>query len=374
MFRELKFTLPVIVIPMIVLIPILLGGYWSFFALLFTFGAIPFLELFMSGTEENLSKEEEQIERKKRFYDFLLYALVPTQFVMIFIYGWKISALNLQWYEYIGSTIALGIACGVIGINLGHELGHRAKAFEQNLAKALLLSSLYMHFFIEHNRGHHKNIATPLDPATSRLNEPIYSFYVRSIRDSWKSAWELEENRLKKINKAFFSWENEMLRFMVYQVAFLVLLLAVFSITGAQGIYSGLAVLAGFVVAAFIGALLLETVNYIEHYGLLRKEISPGRYEKVKPHHSWNSNHSLGRLLLFELTRHSDHHYNSGRKYQILRHFDDAPQMPTGYPGMMIAALIPPLWFKIMNKQVEIHKATFSEEYVKALEEPAEMA
>lgn len=374
MWRSLKYTLPAIILPIIVAIPIWFGGVWSFFAVIFAFGFIPFVELFVSGSKDNLTKEQEQEERKNRYYDYLLYSLVPIQFMLIAFYGWRISQLNLEWYEYLGMTISLGVSCGVVGINLGHELGHRAKKYEQQLAKALLLSSMYMHFFIEHNRGHHKHIATPLDPATARLNEPIYTFYIRSIRDSWKSAWELERGRLAKAGKPFFSWENEMVRFQVFQIGFLVLLFGLFSVVGAGGVLSGLAVTLGFLGSATVGFLLLETVNYIEHYGLLRKEVSPGRYEKVKPHHSWNSNHTLGRLLLFELTRHSDHHYNAGRKYQILRHFDDAPQMPTGYPGMMITALIPPLWFKIMNRQVELHKATYTEDYVKSLEEPVEMA
>lgn len=374
MFRELKYAFPVIVLPVIVAVPILVGGWWSFFTVLFAFGFIPFVELFISGSTDNLTKEEEQVERKKRYYDYLLYLMVPTQFALVLLYCWKVSAANLLWYEYVGLTFALGVACGVIGINLGHELGHRAKTYEQNLAKALLLTSMYMHFFIEHNRGHHKHIATPLDPATARVNEPIYKFYWRSVKDSWLSAWELERDRLRKLSMPFFSWENHMIRYQVYQLGFVAFIFIAFSLIGGHGLLSGMIATLGFLGAATIGFLLLETVNYIEHYGLMRKEISPGRYEKVKPHHSWNSNHTLGRLLLFELTRHSDHHYNAGRKYQILRHFDDAPQMPTGYPGMMIAALIPPLWFKIMNRELEKHKERYSEDYVAQLEEPVEMA
>lgn len=373
MWRELKFIIPVILIPTVVAVPIWLGGVWTLFSVLFVFGLIPFGELFLSGTTENLTKDEEQEERKKRLYDFMLYILVPIQFGLVAYYCYRITTPGLVWYEYLGMTLALGLSCGIVGINVGHELGHRSKKYEQQLSKALLLTSLYMHFFIEHNRGHHKNIATRLDPATSRLNEPIYTFYYRSIVDSWKSAWELENHRLQKIGKPFISWENEMLRFQVIQIAFVVSIFVAFSIIGPQGILSGLIASVGFVFSAFFGALLLETVNYIEHYGLERNEISPGRFEKVKPHHSWNSNHSLGRLLLFELTRHSDHHYNAGRKYQILRHFDQSPQMPTGYPGMMLVSLIPPLWFKIMNPRVEQHRHGLEENY-NNLEEPTEMA
>lgn len=363
MRNALKFTLPVFLIPFLVISGIDLGGWWSFYTIIVAFIFIPFLDLFFEGTEENFSAEEEAIERKNGWYDYLLYFIVFMQYFMVLFYGYRVSQLNLVWYEYIGMTVTLGFACGVFGINLGHELGHRTKRYEQNMAKSLLLTSLYMHFYIEHNRGHHKNIATPLDPATSKLNEPIYKFYVRSITGGWASAWHLENHRLKKSGISFWSFQNEMLRFQIIQILYLAGLFLIFSILGPYGWKSGLVVVVGAIGAAAFGILLLETVNYIEHYGLLRNEISPGRYEKVKPIHSWNSNHTLGRLLLFELTRHSDHHYNAGRKYQILRHFDQSPQMPTGYPGMMLVSLFPPLWFKIMNPQVEKHREKINTEF-----------
>ncbi|HUH75159.1 MAG TPA: alkane 1-monooxygenase [Chitinophagales bacterium] len=357
-----KFTLPVIVLPFLVISGILLGSWWSFYPIGVAFVLIPLLDIFFEGTEENFTAEEEALERKNDWYDYLIYFMVPMQFMMLMLFAFRIAQLNLQWYEYLGMTMTMGFACGVFGINLGHELGHRTKKYEQNMSKSLLLTALYMHFYIEHNRGHHKNIATPLDPATSRLNEPIYKFYFRSITGGWASAWHIENHRLKKLGISFWSYENEMLRYQFIQIFYLVGLFAIFSLFGPFGWESGLIVVLGAIGAALFGILLLETVNYIEHYGLLRNEISSGRYEKVKPIHSWNSNHSLGRLLLFELTRHSDHHYNAGRKYQILRHFDQSPQMPTGYPGMMVVALIPPLWFKIMNPQVEKHRERVSME------------
>lgn len=352
MAREIKYFIPVILLPAIVLVSLYFGGYWSFFTIAFAFGLIPVLEFFLTGNTDNLSKEEEVVERKKLSYDLMIYALVPIQYGLLVYFLYRVSFTPILWYEMLGMTIAMGIACGVLGINVGHELGHRSNKFEQVLAKALLTTSMYLHFFIEHNRGHHKNIATRLDPATARKGENLYAFYIRSIRDSWKSAWELERHRLAKAGLPFISWHNEMLRYQAYQVLFVAVIGVAFGWTG----------LLAFLVAALIGALLLETVNYIEHYGLERKEISPGRFEKVKPHHSWNSNHSLGRLLLFELTRHSDHHYNAGRKYQILRHFDQSPQMPTGYPGMMLCALIPPLWFHIMHQKLAEHAATYRDD------------
>lgn len=363
-WKETKYILPIIILPLVALISFYGLSYWSFFTGLFAFGLIPALEFFLKGNTINLSEEEEKVVRKQFYYDFLLYLIVPIQYGLLFIYLWRVSHVDLTWYEFIGLTWAMSIACGVLGINVGHELGHRTKKFEQFLSKSLLLTSLYMHFYIEHNRGHHKNIATNLDPATSRLNEPVYTFFFRSVKDSWLDAWKLEAHRLTKTKQNFWNpIHNEMLRYQLIQIAFCVLIFVAFGWIG----------LLGFVLAATGGFLLLETVNYIEHYGLQRKEISPGRFEKVKPHHSWNSNHELGRILLFELTRHSDHHYNAGRKYQILRHFDKAPQMPTGYPGMMLIAMFPPLWFKIMNPLVEIHNATVTDDYVKSLEIPVEI-
>jgi alkane 1-monooxygenase len=213
------------------------------------------------------------------------------------------------------------------------------------MSRILLLSTLYMHFFIEHNRGHHKNVSTEDDPATSRYGETLYGFYVRTIRDSWLSAWRLEADRLGKEGLPFWSWRNEMLRFQVIQLAFV----------SAIYLFFGFFVLCHFLAGAAIGVLLLETVNYIEHYGLMRKKTGD-RYERTLPAHSWNSNHPIGRLLLLELSRHSDHHFMANRKYQILRHFDNSPQMPTGYPGMMLLALIPPLWFRVMHRQIDKYR------------------
>jgi alkane 1-monooxygenase len=209
------------------------------------------------------------------------------------------------------------------------------------MAKALLLTSLYMHFYIEHNKGHHKHVSTPEDPSSARKWEPIYLFYFRTISKGYLSAWKIAAEEQAKKGKPFVHFSNQMLIFQLLQVVFLVLLL---------NFFGGMATLL-FLAAAGTGILLLETVNYIEHYGLQRKKTESG-YERAMPEHSWNSSHILGRLMLFELSRHSDHHYLASRKYQVLRHHDEAPQMPTGYPGMMLLSFIPPLWFSIMHKRM----------------------
>lgn len=347
--RALKYTF-VWVTPAVVLFSLSQLSYWSFAALFFVFGIIPFLELFSSGSPRNLQQAEEEMAKHDKTYDYLLYSLVPLQYLILLYFLFQVSRENLPLSVTIGLVTAYGMSCGVLGINAAHELGHRSTKHEQFMSKMLLLSTLYLHFFIEHNRGHHKNVATDEDPASSRLGESVYAFYVRSIRDSWLSAWNLEAQRLQKKNLPFWSWHNEMLRFQVIQAALLGIIMLVF----------GLKTLAAFISGAIIGVILLETVNYIEHYGLRRKK-KGNRYERTLPVHSWNSNHPLGRLLLLELSRHSDHHFVASRKYQVLRHHNDSPQMPTGYPGMMLLALIPPLWFRVMHKRIQQFRETVSQ-------------
>src|SRR5215207_3245235 len=210
------------------------------------------------------------------------------------------------------------------------------------MAKSLLLTSLYMHFFIEHNKGHHKRVATPEDPSSARYGEMLYLFYFRSIVFSYASAWAIANRDTEKKGFNKYSLRNEMIQFHFIQFLFVAAIFFIF------GWIAGLL----YLVAGVQGILLLETVNYIEHYGLERRKIAEGKYERAMPGHSWNSNHVIGRVMLFELSRHSDHHYLASRKYQVLRHHDQSPQMPTGYPGMMLLATLPPAWFYVMNKRV----------------------
>lgn len=335
-------------VPVLVYFSMSNNGLWTYSALIFVFGFIPVLEFVFTGTEENMNAIEEELALKNKAYDYIIWVLVPIQVALLYYFLIRIGDDTLLLWEKIGIMMAFGISCGVLGINAAHELGHRSTKHEQLMSKILLCTTLYMHFFIEHNRGHHKNVSTDEDPASSKYGETIYAFFIRSIRDSWLSAWHLEKERLAKTNQSFWSLHNEML---VYQIIQLVLVVLI-------GFMFGGEVLLWFLAAAIMGFTLLETVNYIEHYGLRRKKVNDKHFEPVLPIHSWNSNHALGRLLLLELTRHSDHHYKSTRKYQVLRHFDDSPQMPAGYPAMMILAFVPPLWFKVMHKQIARYRAT----------------
>jgi alkane 1-monooxygenase len=250
---------------------------------------------------------------------------------------------DLSVWDRAGRIGAMGILCGSFGINVAHELGHRVNRFEQFLAKSLLLTSLYMHFFTEHNKGHHKRVATPEDPSSARYGEMIYTFWFRTVIMGYLSAWHIANEECIKKGRSPLSIHNEMIRFQLIQLSLMALIYWAF----------GGWVLLYFLAAAGMGILLLETVNYIEHYGLQRKATGEGKYERAMPEHSWNSDHMIGRLFLFELSRHSDHHYLASRKYQILRHHDEAPQMPTGYPGMMLLSLLPPAWFAVMNPRIK---------------------
>lgn len=312
-------------------------GYTLYITTITAFGIIPIIELF-------LQPRTGQYEVKHAFLNnLLIVGLVPLHLYLVYTYINLVTFNELTVAEYIGAWLTLGLLCGVYGINVAHELGHRKEKGYQILAQTLLATSLYQHFFIEHNRGHHKRVGTLSDPATARKNETLYQFWYRCITQSFISAYKLEKQRLRNKNTPVFSWNNQFLRFMIVE---LTLLISIALIWGWVGVFF-------FVASAIFGMLLLETINYIEHYGLFRNEIANGVYERVNETHSWNSDHVLGRALLFELSRHSNHHENSSRAYYELESMEDSKQLPTGYPGTMILAMIPPLFFKVMNRHLD---------------------
>jgi alkane 1-monooxygenase len=318
-------------------------GTWSWATVILAFGIFPILDTLLPASSQNYTSKQEAYRLKNRFFDILLYICAPICLILIFFYFSAIQKGGMTNFEVVGLTFSIGIVLGALGINVAHELGHRNGKWDQFLAKVGLLPVLYQHFFIEHNRGHHKHVSTDMDPATAKKNEWVYSFFFRSIMGQYFGAWRLEKERLSKKRLPIFSWQNEMICFTIYQTLYLLAIVLIF----------GLKVLPFAFAIALIGVLLLETINYIEHYGLRRKMLPNGRPERVLPKHSWNSDHEMGRIVLFELTRHSDHHYLASRKYQVLRHMDESPQLPTGYPGSMLMALVPPLWFYVMNKRLE---------------------
>jgi len=333
-------------VPVLIFFSLWNDSILAYSALFFLFVIIPVIELFTSPDTTNLGSSQEQAAKSTFFYDGLIYFFVPIQFFLLFFFLFKMSLVSELNYVAIGHIIAMGLSCGIFGINVAHELGHRNTWYEKFFSKALLMTSLYMHFFIEHNYGHHQNVSTDIDAASARKGESIYAFYLRSILFGWISAWYIEDKLLNRKGKNFFSIHNEMILFSFIQLFFLAVIYY----------FLGLWPLLGFCFSALIGILLLETINYIEHYGLRRRIKENGDYERTMPIHSWNSNHPIGRILLFELSRHSDHHYIASRKYQLLRHFDESPQMPTGYPGMMLLCLVPPFWFRFIHKKISAYK------------------
>ena len=329
--------------PLMAIIGLEWRGWWSPGSFYIAFVLIPVVEIFFKGTDKNLDDAQKELKSNQSFFNYLLYLNVPLLYFVLIYSFFVVKNNDFSRMEGIGMILNVGVVLGTLGINVAHELGHRQHKFDIILSKILLIPSFYMHFYIEHNLGHHKHIATPKDPATALLNENVYFFWIKSVFKSYLNAWKLEAKRLSKNNFSFWSFHNQMIQFVIIQVIYLIVIYY----------FGGMKCLIFLFLSGLVGILLLESVNYIEHYGLLRKIMSNGKYEPVMPKHSWNSNHELGRIFLYELTRHSDHHYKSTIKYQALSHHDESPQLPFGYPGAILIALIPPIWFSIMNKKVQ---------------------
>lgn len=348
-FSDFKY-LAAFIIPFLVYLSISFDYVTSFAAFIFAFVLVPFIEPFFKKSEKNLSYEEKAHKEVDFFFDLLLYLNIPVVFILLYLLADKLSQGTSTPIEVMGYVLSYGTMLGACGINVAHELGHKNSVFSKVSAILLLLPSFYTHFFIEHNRGHHKNVATPEDPATARKNENLYSFWIRSTLGSYRHAWELEFRRLAQRSLPKWHMSNQMLLFSILQLAYSVVLIMVF----------GLSIFLILAATGVVSFLFLETINYVEHYGLMRKKLSSGRYERVQPWHSWNSNHHLGRIILYELTRHSDHHYLANKKYQLLDHHSSSPQLPFGYPSSMLISMIPPIWFRIMNPRISAYEGHIS--------------
>jgi alkane 1-monooxygenase len=293
-----------------------------------------------------------QLENDK-YYRYCTYAYIPCQYASLVLAAYLFTAHDLSWLGYhgplplaakIGLVLSVGVFGGV-GINAAHELGHKKDALERWLSKITLAQSCYGHFFIEHNRGHHVRVATPEDPASARMGEGLWTFLPRTIWGSLRSSWHLEAQRMRRLHKSVFNLRNDVINAWLMSVLLWAVLLGVF----------GLALIPLMVIQAVFGAVLLETVNYLEHYGLARQMSAPGRYERCTPAHSWNSDHLVTNIFLYHLQRHSDHHAHPTRRYQVLRSHDGAPNLPSGYASMICLAYFPPAWRKVMDPRVLAH-------------------
>ena len=329
-------------IALLAFIGISIGGFYNYLAVIFTFIFIPLLEILVKKSDEKYSEEEKKNRLLDPFFDLLLYLNIPIVFG-IFFFSIDKLAFTSSLSDIVGIILSASIVMATNGINVGHELGHRKSIIARTCSKLLYLPSQYMHFYIEHNFGHHINVATPEDPATARYKQTLYSFWITSVTRTYISAWKIQLRLLRVSKKSFLSIKNDMIFYTLFQILFLLFIYYNF------GLY--LTILS--LVMSVVSFLFLETINYVEHYGLLRKKELSGRYERVKPHHSWNSNHTIGRIVLYELTRHSDHHFKSSKKYQVLESLEDCPHLPYGYPTSILLSLIPPVWFRIMNPLVK---------------------
>ncbi|MFV8320771.1 alkane 1-monooxygenase [Mycobacterium sp. 23] len=314
---------------------------------------LPILDTFFGADDQNPPDEVIAYLENDRYYRYCTYAFIPFQMVSLIVACYLWSADDLSWLgisgglgliSKIGVMATMGVIGGV-GINTAHEMGHKREDLERWLSKVTLAQTLYGHFYIEHNRGHHVRVSTPEDPASARFGESFWMFLPRSVFGSLKSAWELEKTRMGRLGKSPWSIQNDVLNAWVMSVVLFGVLTVAF----------GWQVLPFLIIQAAYGASLLESVNYLEHYGLLRQKTSSGRYERCAPVHSWNSDHIVTNVFLYHLQRHSDHHANPLRRYQTLRSMDGAPNLPSGYASLVGLTYFPPFWRKLMDHRVIEH-------------------
>jgi len=330
-------------LPPLCALPYLAGsGTWVLWIpMLVLYGAVPILDRLLGQDESNPPEILVPELESDPYYRVLTYLAVPLHFLTLLGGAWLAATQPLPWHALLALSLSVGLVSG-LAINTAHELGHKNTALEQALAALVLAPAAYGHFTIEHNAGHHSEVATPEDSASARMGESIYRFALREIPGGIRRAWRLESRRLDKQGQQPWSTGNRILRNYALSGVLFGGLLSAF----------GPAILPFLVVQTAFAWWQLTSANYIEHYGLLREKKANGRYERCQPRHSWNANHIFSNLILFHLERHSDHHANAGRRYQSLRHFDNLPQLPSGYFGMFLAAYIPPLWRRIMDHRV----------------------
>ena len=340
--QKLKY-LAVYILPLSVYISFTSTGWLTWLPAILFYGVLPIVDILLPLDTANFEDKIAADLKNEKLYDWMLYLVVPIQLFFLVYFLMTIQHTSFGTIEFFGRLNAMGMMCGILGINVGHELGHRSNRLEQFLGEVLLLTSLNTHFLPYHNAGHHLHVATPKDPATAAKGELLYTFWFTSHFGSYFQAWQIENNARKRQNKPVISLHNRMVSYSIISILLL----------GIIYYFFGFFTLLSFIAAASIGIGLLETINYIEHYGLLREKNERGKYEPVRHHHSWNSDHIMSRAVLFNLSRHSDHHYNGSKKYQILKSMPTSPQMPTGYSGMVMLAFFQPLWFAVMDRKLE---------------------
>ena len=314
---------------------------WLLLSIVLNYGLGPLFDWLLGEDRHNPPDEVVMQLDRDRYYRYLTYAAVPLHYVSLLGVAWYASSRDLSLFGFVSLAIVAGLTAG-LAINTGHELGHKNSLLERALARIVLVLPAYGHFTIEHNRGHHKNVSTPLDPASARMGESIYRFALREIPGAFREAWLIEKDRLQARDKPVWHPSNQVLQSHALSLALISALVIAF----------GWAMLPFMLIHTLFAYWQLTSANYVEHYGLLREQDQSGRYERCQPHHSWNSNHIFSNLVLFHLERHSDHHTHPLRRYQSLRNYDDLPSLPSGYFGAYLLAYVPKLWFRVMDKRL----------------------
>jgi len=302
---------------------------------------LPLVDLYCGEDHSNVDKATLDAMQEDPFFKYLTYLTVPAHYITFFALAWFIGTQEISPLAWLVIAITAGGYNG-LAINTAHELGHKTSRTERILARILLALPGYGHFSAEHNLGHHRDVATPEDCASSRMGESIYRFMLRELPGGLRRGWEAERKRLQRLGLPLWSPHNEILQSYALSAVIYAALITAF----------GAMMLPFLIIQCFWAWFQLTSANYIEHYGLLREKTASGQYESCKPHHSWNANSVFSNMVLFQLERHSDHHANPTRRYQSLRNFEGIPQLPTGYFGMYTVAYVPWLWFKVMDKRL----------------------
>lgn len=286
--------------------------------------------------------------RQIPLYRWIALAALPAHLLAL---GWGLyiyTTANFDWSGKLGWIFSVGAVSGTLAITAAHELIHKQSKLEQWAGGILLSSVCYGGFKIEHIYGHHVHVSTPQDASSAKYGQSVYHFLPRAVYFNTRNAWRLEAARLQRHKLS--QWHNEMTRWTAFSFAFALTAYLLFGVAG----------IVFFIGQSIVAFCELEVINYIEHYGLERQKTTNG-YERVRPEHSWNSSYRLMNYFLLNLARHSDHHANASRRYQELRHFEEAPQLPGGYGAMLMLALVPPLWFRVIHPRIHLRGAVKNE-------------